>query len=124
MPREKFKTLTEQMFYVLLCLLEQGWLIENMGNPFLWRYRRIEPRTLSFALVYSPHMLPLVLADLFLFFYVGYLLWSDIHWYRHAAKAADTGIFMPITHKRFSASRLALFIIAFVILLHTLSLCR
>lgn len=57
-------------------------------------------------------------------FYVGYLLWSDIHWYRHAAKAADTGIFMPITHKRFSASRLALFIIAFVILLLTLSLCR
>lgn len=207
----------------LTAMAEQGWLIENMENPFLWRYRRIEPRTLSFALVYSPHnfasnpesqtarilkdelcaadgwfpaasretlcvyfnestkpvpietdpktqvktifsamrfrwcyyllmlllveifslymtanigsgglfaafssphMLPLVLANLFLLFYVGYLLWSDIHWYRHAAKAADTAIFMSITHKRFSASWLALFIIAFVILLLTLSLCR
>ena len=36
-------------------MAEQGWLVENMENPFLWRYRRIEPRTLSFALVYSPH---------------------------------------------------------------------
>lgn len=31
----------------------KGWLIEEMQNSFIWNYRRIEPRELSFALVYS-----------------------------------------------------------------------
>lgn len=31
----------------------KGWLIEEMQNRIIWNYRRIEPRELSFALVYS-----------------------------------------------------------------------
>lgn len=33
-------------------MAEKGWLIEKLG--WLWRYRRIEPRTLRFSVVYYP----------------------------------------------------------------------
>ncbi len=32
----------------------KGWLIEEMQNSVVWIYRRIEPRVLTFAAVYSP----------------------------------------------------------------------
>jgi len=32
MPREKFQTLTEQMFYILLCLKEECWGLGIMGK--------------------------------------------------------------------------------------------
>ncbi len=34
---------------------QQGWLLEKMGG-FLWRYRRIEPRRLKFAVTYFPNV--------------------------------------------------------------------
>lgn len=34
-------------------MARKGWLIEEMQNAFFWNYRRIEPKELRFAAVYS-----------------------------------------------------------------------
>lgn len=34
-------------------MARKGWLIEEMQNAFFWNYRRIEPKELHFAAVYS-----------------------------------------------------------------------
>ena len=34
-------------------MTRKGWLIEEMQNAFFWNYRRIEPKELHFAAVYS-----------------------------------------------------------------------
>ena len=34
-------------------MARKGWLIEEMQNSFFWNYRRIEPKELRFAAVYS-----------------------------------------------------------------------
>ena len=33
MPRERFKTLTEQMFYILLCLNQERWRFWRWSAP-------------------------------------------------------------------------------------------
>ena len=35
-------------------MARKGWLIEEMHGALLWTYRRIEPKELHFAAVYSP----------------------------------------------------------------------
>ena len=36
-------------------MAQKGWMLEKIHTNSLWRYRRIKPQTLHFAVTYFPH---------------------------------------------------------------------
>ena len=74
MPREKFKTLTEQMFYILLCLRRECRGVDILETVRATTAGRVTIGSGTLTGLYSPGMITAAALGLFFLLYGIYIL--------------------------------------------------